>query len=178
MRPPGHHAEVDESCGFCFFNTTAIAARYAQRIHGVKSILILDWDIHHGNGIQHIFYDDPSVLYISLHRFDNGEYFPGLREANYDFVGTGSGTCGSTSSKECVRFLLCLSFLSSSSMYLAFAAGEGFNVNIPWNKDMMGNAEYKIAFDRIILPIANQFKPDLILIACGFDAVAADPIGL
>lgn len=63
-------------------------------------------------------------------------------------------------------------------MYLAFAAGEGFNVNIPWNKDMMGNAEYKIAFDRIILPIANQFKPDLILIACGFDAVAADPIGL
>ena len=56
-------------------------------------------------------------------------------------------------------------------------AGEGFNVNIPWNKDMMGNPEYKIGFDRIILPIANQFKPDIILVASGFDAVAADPIG-
>ncbi len=55
--------------------------------------------------------------------------------------------------------------------------GEGFNVNIPWNKDLMGNGEYKVAFDRIILPVANQFQPDLILIACGFDAVAADPIG-
>ena len=91
VRPPGHHAEVDESCGFCFFNTTAIAAKYAQKAHGVKNVLILDWDIHHGNGIQHIFYEDSSVLYISLHRFDNGEYFPGLREGNYDYVGSGSG---------------------------------------------------------------------------------------
>ena len=70
--------------------------------------------------------------------------------------------------------------LPSSKFVLAlccYVLGEGFNVNIPWNKDMMGNAEYKIAFDRIILPIANQFKPDLFLVACGFDAVAADPLG-
>lgn len=67
-RPPGHHAEVDESCGFCFFNNVALAARHAQTKHSVARILILDWDIHHGNGIQHVFYDDPSVLYISMHR--------------------------------------------------------------------------------------------------------------
>ena len=91
VRPPGHHAEVDESCGFCFFNTTAIAARYAEKVHGIQKVLILDWDIHHGNGIQHIFYEDSNVLYISVHRFDNGEYFPGLREGNYDFVGNGAG---------------------------------------------------------------------------------------
>ena len=91
VRPPGHHAEVDESCGFCFFNTISIAAKHAQKVHKVKKVLILDWDIHHGNGVQHIFYDDPNVLYISLHRFDNGEYFPGLREANYDYVGSNSG---------------------------------------------------------------------------------------
>ena len=91
VRPPGHHAEVDESCGFCFFNTTAIAARYAEKVYGIQKVLILDWDIHHGNGIQHIFYEDCNVLYISVHRFDNGEYFPGLREGNYDFVGNGPG---------------------------------------------------------------------------------------
>ena len=91
VRPPGHHAEVDESCGFCFFNTTAVAARYAEKVYGIQKVLILDWDIHHGNGIQHIFYEDSNVLYISVHRFDNGEYFPGLREGNYDFVGNGPG---------------------------------------------------------------------------------------
>ena len=53
--------------------------------------MIVDWDIHHGNGTQHIFYDDPSVLYISMHRFDNGEYFPGEKDANYDYVGNGKG---------------------------------------------------------------------------------------
>ena len=91
VRPPGHHAESGESCGFCFFNTVAIAAKVAQRDHNVKKILIMDWDIHHGNGIQHAFYDDPNVLYISIHRYDNGDYFPRLRESNYDYVGVGAG---------------------------------------------------------------------------------------
>ena len=91
VRPPGHHAEVNESCGFCFFNNLSIAANYAKEKHSLNRILILDWDIHHGNGIQHIFYDDPNVMYISLHRFDNGEYFPHLREANVESTGTGEG---------------------------------------------------------------------------------------
>lgn len=91
MRPPGHHAEVDESCGFCYFNNISIAAKYAQRKHGIDKVLVLDWDIHHGNGIQNIFYDDPSVLYMSLHRFDNGDYFPCQKDGSHTYVGKGAG---------------------------------------------------------------------------------------
>jgi len=69
VRPPGHHAEVDESCGFCIFNNVAVAAKYAVERHGMKRVLVLDWDVHHGNGIQNIFYDDDRVLYFSQHRY-------------------------------------------------------------------------------------------------------------
>lgn len=74
-RPPGHHAESNTSMGFCFFNNAAIAARAAQRA-GASRVLIFDWDVHHGNGTQEIFEDDDSVLYISVHRHDNGRFYP------------------------------------------------------------------------------------------------------
>lgn len=67
MRPPGHHAESKRAMGFCFFNNAAIAARHAQKAHGAERVAILDWDVHHGNGTQEIFWDDPSVLYASTH---------------------------------------------------------------------------------------------------------------
>ncbi len=67
MRPPGHHAESDKAMGFCFFNNAAIAARHAQRAHGAERVVIVDWDVHHGNGTQEIFWDDASVLYASTH---------------------------------------------------------------------------------------------------------------
>lgn len=73
IRPPGHHSGESKVCtGFCFFNNVAIAARHLQNRHGVKKILIFDWDVHHGDGTQHIFREDPSVLFISLHRHDDG----------------------------------------------------------------------------------------------------------
>jgi acetoin utilization deacetylase AcuC-like enzyme len=70
VRPPGHHAMADEGMGFCVFNNAVVAARQAQRVHGVKKILILDWDVHHGNGTQAAFWSDPNVLFISLHQDD------------------------------------------------------------------------------------------------------------
>lgn len=91
IRPPGHHAESDEPCGFCLFNNVAIAAKYAIEYQQAKKVLILDWDVHHGNGIQNMFYDNPNVLYISLHRFDNGTFFPSRMDANYDFCGEKHG---------------------------------------------------------------------------------------
>ena len=69
VRPPGHHAESGQAMGFCFFNNAAVAARAAQAA-GARRVLILDWDVHHGNGTQHIFENDPSVLYMSIHRYD------------------------------------------------------------------------------------------------------------
>ena len=91
VRPPGHHAETNNACGFCYFNNIAMATRYIQANYAVTKVLILDWDVHHGNGIQHMFYDDPTVLYISLHRYDDGTYFPGLPEGAVEATGEGKG---------------------------------------------------------------------------------------
>uniref|UniRef100_A0A8B9LD47 Protein deacetylase HDAC6 n=1 Tax=Astyanax mexicanus TaxID=7994 RepID=A0A8B9LD47_ASTMX len=146
VRPPGHHAERDKACGFCFFNTAALTARYAQSItHSALRVLILDWDVHHGNGTQHIFEEDDSVLYISLHRYEDGLFFPSSEDANYDKVGQGKGA--------------------------------GYNVNIPWNKATMGDPEYLAAFHNIVMPIAREFAPELVLVSAGFDAARGDPLG-
>jgi histone deacetylase 4/5 len=76
VRPPGHHASK-KPLGFCYFNTIAITAKYLKKHRNLQRIAIVDWDIHHGNGTQDLTYDDPNILYISLHRYDNGTYFPG-----------------------------------------------------------------------------------------------------
>ncbi|XP_061113820.1 histone deacetylase 6 isoform X1 [Conger conger] len=146
VRPPGHHAEKDAACGFCFFNTAALTARYAQTLaQRPLRVLILDWDIHHGNGTQHMFEEDDSVLYISLHRYDNGLFFPSSYDADFDRVGQGKG--------------------------------RGFNVNIPWNGGKMGDSEYLAAFHTVVMPIARQFDPELVLVSAGFDAARGDPLG-
>lgn len=91
VRPPGHHAEPLEPHGFCIFNNIAIAARYAIERYHLQRVLIVDWDVHHGNGTQHIFDSTPQVLYMSLHRYDNGHFFPKSKDANFDVVGKGEG---------------------------------------------------------------------------------------
>lgn len=89
LRPPGHHATGDRGMGFCVFNNVAVAARYAQRQHGVGPVLIVDWDVHHGNGTQAIFYDDPSVFYFSTHQWP---LYPGTGRADESGRGPGEGT--------------------------------------------------------------------------------------
>jgi acetoin utilization deacetylase AcuC-like enzyme len=88
VRPPGHHATPTRSMGFCLFNNVALAARRARTAHGVDRVLVVDWDVHHGNGTQDVFYDDPSVMFFSIHRFGMG-FYPGTGDA--DETGTGPG---------------------------------------------------------------------------------------
>ncbi|XP_036991414.2 histone deacetylase 7 isoform X2 [Artibeus jamaicensis] len=147
VRPPGHHADHSTAMGFCFFNSVAIACRQLQQQGKASRILIVDWDVHHGNGTQQTFYQDPSVLYISLHRHDDGNFFPG--SGAVDEVGAGSG--------------------------------EGFNVNVAWAGGLdppMGDPEYLTAFGKVVMPIAREFSPDLVLVSAGFDAAEGHPAPL
>ncbi|XP_060270068.1 histone deacetylase 7 isoform X8 [Ovis aries] len=144
VRPPGHHADHSTAMGFCFFNSVAIACRQLQQQGKASKILIVDWDVHHGNGTQQTFYQDPTVLYISLHRHDDGNFFPG--SGAVDEVGAGSG--------------------------------EGFNVNVAWAGGLdppMGDPEYLAAFRIVVMPIAREFSPDLVLVSAGFDAAEGHP---
>ncbi len=140
VRPPGHHAERDRAMGFCLFNNVAIGAHYAINRFSLEKILIVDWDVHHGNGTQHEFYDDPRVLYFSTHRY--GFFYPGTGGAAE--VGNGRG--------------------------------EGFTVNAPLSSGS-GDPEYGAIFERILRPIALEYRPQMILVSAGFDIHRDDPLG-
>lgn len=98
-RPPGHHAEKTTAMGFCLFNNAAIAARHAQKAHGASRVAIVDWDVHHGNGTQDIYYDNPSVMFLSVHRYGHG-FYPGTGAADE----TGSGRALGFTKNVPVRF--------------------------------------------------------------------------
>lgn len=138
MRPPGHHARPGQSMGFCMLNHVAVAARHAID-RGARKVVVLDWDVHHGNGTEEIFESSPEVLYISLHQ---SPQYPGTGAVGD--IGTGDGT--------------------------------GFNVNVPLAAGA-DNAVYAAAFERVVLPIIEQYSPDLTLVSAGYDAHARDPLG-
>ncbi len=139
VRPPGHHALSHRPMGFCFLNNVAIAARYLQQKKGFKRIMIVDWDLHHGNGTQKIFYDDPEVLYISLHQ---SPLFPR------------TGACSETGEKS----------------------GLGYNLNLPLSAGK-GDEDYLFLFQKIIVPVAESFRPEFVLVSAGFDVMRYDPLG-
>jgi acetoin utilization deacetylase AcuC-like enzyme len=138
VRPPGHHAERDRAMGFCLFNNVAIAARYLQRRHAMARVLIVDWDVHHGNGTQHTFDNDPSVLFFSTHQYP---FYPGTGRATE----TGDGR------------------------------GAGATINVPMNVGE-GDDTYREVFQKVLLPAADAFQPDFVIVSAGFDAHKDDPL--
>lgn len=134
-RPPGHHAEIAKPMGFCFFGNAAIAARYAQRKYGIGRAAVVDFDVHHGNGTQDIFWGDKTVMYCSSHQMP---LFPG------------TGARGERGEHDTI-------------------------VNAPLDSED-GTAEFRSAFEDLILPRLTAFAPELIVISAGFDAHRRDPL--
>jgi acetoin utilization deacetylase AcuC-like enzyme len=137
LRPPGHHATRDTGMGFCILNNIAVAA-LAALSRGVSRVAIVDFDVHHGNGTQDIFWEDPRVLFCSLHQWP---LYPGTGAA--DQVGGGEGT--------------------------------GYTVNVPLSEGA-SDAVYEAAFDELVLPILDEYAPELILVSAGYDAHERDPL--
>jgi acetoin utilization deacetylase AcuC-like enzyme len=139
VRPPGHHASGARGMGFCLFNNVAVGARYAQHRHGAERVLIADWDVHHGNGTQDVFYRDGTVLFFSTHQ---SPWYPGTGAASERGEGDGAG----------------------KTINCPFPAGSG-------RREIVG------AFRDILLPAAEDFRPDLVLLSAGFDSRINDPLG-
>ena len=137
-RPPGHHAFPSRATGFCLINHVAVATRYVQQKYGLRRVLIIDWDAHHGNATQDFFYADASVLYFSTHQHP---HYPGTGRSDE----TGRG------------------------------AGRGTNINVPLPAGA-GDAEVIRAFETQLIPAAQAFRPEFVLISAGFDSHAGDPL--
>ena len=137
VRPPGHHAEFTRAMGFCLFNNVAVAASEAHA-HGLSRVLCVDWDVHHGNGTQHSYYDRRDLLFCSTHQYP---FYPGTGHESE----TGGG------------------------------AGEGFTVNVPLPAGC-GDGDYAAAFADVLQPIADAYRPELVLVSAGFDAHRDDPL--
>lgn len=138
VRPPGHHAVYSAAMGFCIFNNIAIAARDAVTKYKLDRVMIVDFDVHHGNGTQDAFYTESDVLYFSTHQYP---FYPG--SGGVTEIGNGEG--------------------------------EGYTVNVPMPGGC-GDAEYMRAFEEVLVPVSERFKPQLILISAGYDAHWADSI--
>jgi acetoin utilization deacetylase AcuC-like enzyme len=139
LRPAGHHATRDEAMGFCLFNNVAVAAQLAIEELGVRRVMIIDWDVHHGNGTAELFRRRADVLYASIHQ---ARLFPGTGEA----ADLGSGR------------------------------GRGYTVNVPVPKGSDDQVWISV-LEHVIVPVALEYRPELVLISAGYDAHYADPLG-
>ena len=139
VRPPGHHASQARGMGFCVFNNIAIGARHARRRHAVDRVLIIDWDVHHGNGTQEVFWSDGNVLFFDVHQHP---WYPGTGSAGEQGEGRGRGLIVNN----------------------PFPAGSG-------------RKEILTVFREALVPAAERFRPQLVMISAGFDSRAGDPLG-
>jgi acetoin utilization deacetylase AcuC-like enzyme len=139
LRPPGHHAESATAKGFCLFANVAIAVRHALDALGAERVLVLDWDVHHGNGTNALFHDSREVLFVSIHQFP---FWPGT--GPLQDVGEGEG--------------------------------EGYSINLPVPAGT-GEAAFLSLLEHVVVPVARQHRPDLILISAGYDSHRSDPLG-
>jgi acetoin utilization deacetylase AcuC-like enzyme len=139
-RPPGHHAEADKGRGFCIFNNGVIAVRRLRQLFGLGKVALVDWDVHHGNGAQQAFFDDPSTLTVSVHQY---KFYPS-DSGFIDENGTGPGL--------------------------------GYNINVPLPPGS-GHGAYLHAFNTVVLPALERYRPELIVVCCGFAGNALESLG-
>lgn len=139
VRPPGHHATSDSGMGFCMFANVAVGIEHVRAHHGIERFVVVDWDVHHGNGTEAIYASDPNVLTISIHQDGNYPADSG------HLTDRGAGA----------------------------AAGTMLNIPLPPGS---GNGAYLAAFEQVIAPAIIAFAPEMIVVACGFDACNADPL--
>lgn len=139
-RPPGHHARPEVGMGFCLLANGAIAGRHALAGRGLERIAFVDWDVHHGNGTEAAFWEDPKALTISIHQ---DRCFP-PDTGFMDAIGAGPGA--------------------------------GYNLNIPLPPGC-GTGAYEAVFERVVMPALRKYRPQLIIVPCGYDAGAYDPLG-
>ena len=145
IRPPGHHADMSTARGFCIFNSVAIAVKYILNKNPKTKIAILDWDVHHGDGTQSIFYKDSNPLFISIHRHDNGKFYP-FKTGFVKEKGEDNG----------------IGYNINIPLDTKCAISKG--------PSCIGDAEYINIFEKIVMPCLSEYNPDIIFISCGYDA--------
>lgn len=156
MRPPGHHAHCSAIGGFCFFNNVAVAARVAQKEFNKRKVCIFDWDIHVGDGTSNVFYNDDTVLYISIHRFDMGKFFPGPK-GKLEMIGECKG--------------------KGYNIQFPFNMPQKNKDDADENQNVIGDMDYIFVCENFLFPIIREFGPDMIIISAGFDSAKGDPLG-